>query len=283
MFGGFIVLHRMMGDWEWSDHPPTFTLFVHLLMMANFKASSWRGVTLGPGQMVTGRKQLIEKTGLTETQVRTALKNLHKTGEITSKTTNKFSIISITNWAKYQECHQQSSSKTPTNHQQSSSKAPHPTKKQINKDNKETNTPLTPPKGAGAGTAAPIALQGEDQFDALWELYPNQRRGSKKRARQAYKRALSQNRTSHDQMLSAIKTYRDSDAVARGYAKTFAAWINDDRFNDQPAPYLNNNARANHAANRPTSFNAQQRLNRSNQNLHAAAMAYALESDGTLA
>lgn len=59
-------------------------------------------MTLEAGQAVFGRKALAEKLGLTERQVRTALSHLEKTGEVTIKTTNKFSIATIEKWGIYQ-------------------------------------------------------------------------------------------------------------------------------------------------------------------------------------
>lgn len=91
-----------MIDWEWSDDPNTFCVWVHLLLMANHKTSKWRGFDILPGQVLTGRKQLAKQTGLSERKIRTALKKLKTTSNVTIKTTSKFSIISIVKWSEYQ-------------------------------------------------------------------------------------------------------------------------------------------------------------------------------------
>ena len=44
----------------------------------------------------------VEQTGLTVQKIRTALTKLKSTGELTVKTTNKFSIITVTNYELYQ-------------------------------------------------------------------------------------------------------------------------------------------------------------------------------------
>jgi len=59
-------------------------------------------VHLLPGQFIFGRKKAAEETGLTERQTRTILDLLIKAGNLTIKTTNKFSVISIINWNTYQ-------------------------------------------------------------------------------------------------------------------------------------------------------------------------------------
>ena len=99
---GFIKLHRKMLNWEWQSDPNTFSVFMHLLLMARFEEGSWKGIHLDPGQLIAGRKALSQIIGISEQSIRTCLDRLKSTNEITIKSTNKFSIITIVNWAKYQ-------------------------------------------------------------------------------------------------------------------------------------------------------------------------------------
>lgn len=99
---GWIKLHRKLKDWEWYDEHKTLVLFIHLLISVNHKDSSWKGVKIPAGSMITGRRSLSNETGLSEQEVRTALSNLQLTNEITIKSTNKYSIISIVCWESYQ-------------------------------------------------------------------------------------------------------------------------------------------------------------------------------------
>lgn len=115
---GFIVLHRKMNKWEWAQKPLTLALFIHLILNANHKDQEWQGITVKRGQIITGRKKLAENTGLSERQVRTALNHLKATKEVTITTTKKYSIISITNYNKYQDYDQQNANKRPTSDQQ---------------------------------------------------------------------------------------------------------------------------------------------------------------------
>ena len=59
-------------------------------------------VHLLPGQFIFGLHVASKETGLTIRQIRTILDFLRKAGNLTIKTTNKFSIISIINWPTYQ-------------------------------------------------------------------------------------------------------------------------------------------------------------------------------------
>jgi hypothetical protein len=63
----------------------------------------YQGVSLQPGQFVFGLYKACEETGLTLSSVRTSIKYLVAAGNITINSTNKYSIISIVNWAQYQE------------------------------------------------------------------------------------------------------------------------------------------------------------------------------------
>jgi hypothetical protein len=83
-------------------------------------------IDLMPGQFIFGRLKCSMETGLSEQIVRSCLQALKLTSNLTIKSTNKFSIITIINWDIYQvdECefNQQITSnltnKQPTNNQQ---------------------------------------------------------------------------------------------------------------------------------------------------------------------
>lgn len=119
---GWIKLHRSLLEWEWYDDINVCRLFTHLLLTANHAPGKWKGLNISAGQTVTGRKALSAETKLSEMQIRTALSKLKKTNEITIKTTKHFSIISITNWEKWQQGNQldnqQVTNKQPTDNQQ---------------------------------------------------------------------------------------------------------------------------------------------------------------------
>ena len=99
---GWIKLHRQFLDWEWHDSPETVALFVHLLIMANHEGKKWRGRDIARGQVLTSRDRLSHLTGLSVQQVRTCLGRLQETGEINQQSTNKYSVITILNYDKYQ-------------------------------------------------------------------------------------------------------------------------------------------------------------------------------------
>ena len=99
---GYIKLHRKLKKWGWYTDANTFRVFMHLLLIASYEDNEFRGYEIKPGQAVIGRKALAKELKMSERSVRTALEHLKTTNEITIKTTNRFSIITIENWTKYQ-------------------------------------------------------------------------------------------------------------------------------------------------------------------------------------
>jgi len=123
---GWIKAHRKLLDWEWFSDGNTFHVFMYLLLSANRETKKWRGIEILPGQHITSRDTISTKTKLSIQQVRTALKKLKSTNEITIESTNKYTIITLVNWGLYQgssnngnqQPNQQITNEQPTNNQQ---------------------------------------------------------------------------------------------------------------------------------------------------------------------
>ncbi|SMG31949.1 hypothetical protein SAMN05660862_2226 [Sphingobacterium psychroaquaticum] len=99
---GWIKLHRSLLEWEWYKDLNTRSLFLHLLIRANFKDNKFQGNTIKRGQLLTGINVLSLETSLSVQQLRTSLKKLKSTNEITIETSTKNSIITIVNYDFYQ-------------------------------------------------------------------------------------------------------------------------------------------------------------------------------------
>lgn len=119
---GWIKIHRKFTKWEWLDKPEMVSLFLYLLLMANHEKGTWRGQTIERGQFITGRHSLSQATGISEQSIRTCLKRLKSTNEITTKSTNKYSVITIVKYDDYQSDERKSTNKRtqeqPTTNQQ---------------------------------------------------------------------------------------------------------------------------------------------------------------------
>ena len=118
---GWVKLYRRFPDWQWFKRPEMVQIFVYILLSAAHRDHVWQSVDIRRGEFPTSVASLCRATGLSTQQVRTCLSRLERTGEITQKSTNKFTIISVCNFDDYQldaETEQQTTNKQLTNNQQ---------------------------------------------------------------------------------------------------------------------------------------------------------------------
>lgn len=99
---GQILLHRKIIEWEWYRDINTCRLFIHMLLIANWKEGHFRGTTVPRGSFVSSIDKLSEETELTKREIRTAISHLKTTGEVIVKATNKFSVFTVKNYDLYQ-------------------------------------------------------------------------------------------------------------------------------------------------------------------------------------
>lgn len=100
---GFIVLHRKLLEWEWFSDPKTLVVWIYLLFRANWKPNRWKGIEIGRGETLETIAGISRATGLSVRSVRTALDHLKSTNEVTTKSTCYGTLISITQYKKYQD------------------------------------------------------------------------------------------------------------------------------------------------------------------------------------
>ena len=98
----YVKISRKILEWEWYTDANTKVLFLHILLKANWKDGRFQGVEVPRGSFVTSLQNLAAETGLTVRNVRTALKHLENTGEVTSNRHAKFSVITVKNYDRYQ-------------------------------------------------------------------------------------------------------------------------------------------------------------------------------------
>ena len=105
---GYVKLWRKALYEGWLQNHNVWVLWCYFLLKATHKPITItvgnQRVVLAPGQLIFGRRIAAEETGLTEREIRTSLELLRRWQNVTIKTTNKFSIITIVNWHSYQGC-----------------------------------------------------------------------------------------------------------------------------------------------------------------------------------
>jgi hypothetical protein len=98
----WIKIYRSLLDWQWYSNTNCVRIFIHLLLKANIEKKTWQNIDVERGQIITSIEKLSQQTCLSPEQVRTVLKKLNSTHEITSKTTNKYTMITLNNYETYQ-------------------------------------------------------------------------------------------------------------------------------------------------------------------------------------
>lgn len=169
VLNGFVKIHRKLIQWGWYQDNVVKGVFLHLLLTANYTQSRWNGRTIYPGQVVVGTQRMANELGFTRQQIRTAMSKLKSTNEITTESTNRYTVVTIVNWDDYQIYEEPPTNKStneltneqPTDNQQITNKQP----QRKNKRNKEYIYA---------------------HFDKFWAAYP--RKISKEKARRAFEK-----------------------------------------------------------------------------------------------
>lgn len=115
---GWICLYKKLINWEWYQDGNTCRLFIHLLLLANYEDKYWQGQLIKRGQLVTSIQHLSDGLNLSVRQIRTSLEKLKSTGEITSKATNKYTLVTIEKYEDYQAKEENATNKRQTNDNQ---------------------------------------------------------------------------------------------------------------------------------------------------------------------
>lgn len=207
---GWIKLHRRIENWEWYKHHPTLIVFIHLLIHANHEDRRWRGIDVPKGHLITGINNLSKDLSLSFRSIRTALKHLKSTSEITIQTTNRYSLIKLNNWDEYQTNDKQSDKQATSQRQATDYK-----QEGKNVKNEKKNSIYT------------------SDFDEFWNAYP--RKIAKRKVFSIWKRrGLSKYLPKMLMFIGkAIKTKQWLD----GYIPHPTTFLNGDRWEDDLASY----------------------------------------------
>lgn len=207
---GWIKLHRKFLGWEWYKSDHMVHLFIHLLVSANTTDCNWKGITIKRGQLVIGRNEISHITGISIQSVRTCLKRLKSTNEITIESTNQYSIITICNYDSYQS--REKPSNQQTNHQ---------TNKQLTSDQPATNHNIRIEEGKERKENKENNIL-RVSFDNFWNLY-DKKIGSKEKIFKKWEKLSDVER---DKIMTSLPEFKSR--------------IRDKQYQPHPETYLNN-------------------------------------------
>lgn len=107
MHRGYLKLWRKIRDNPRMRDPHYLAVWITLLTEAAYKdrdvVFGGKRITLKPGQLITGRRQIAENTGVQESKVERILTLLKNEQQIEQRTSSINRLITITNWHIYQD------------------------------------------------------------------------------------------------------------------------------------------------------------------------------------
>lgn len=98
----FVKLDKNITKWRWFNKDHMLKFWIYLLCNAAYSDYSLGDIEIKKGQVIIGKKNVGEKLGLSEQTIKTYIKRLKRTGEITTESTNRFTVITIVKWSEYQ-------------------------------------------------------------------------------------------------------------------------------------------------------------------------------------
>tara|TARA_R110000772_G_scaffold29357_1_gene73397 strand:- start:208 stop:855 length:648 start_codon:yes stop_codon:yes gene_type:complete len=111
---------------------------MHLLLKANYKDKSYRGMQLKAGTVLTGRDLIAKELRMSVQQIRTALNKLELTGEVTIESSSQGTKVQLIKYKEYQmPTSEQPASNQPVTNEQPTSNQRVTTNNKDNKEKKE--------------------------------------------------------------------------------------------------------------------------------------------------
>lgn len=121
---GWIKIHRKLLKKDYAKDPKKLAFWILLLLKANHAPKKERfagkDIICMPGQFTTGRRQLADEAGISESLTNRLLSYFEKTEQqIEQRTSSTNRLISIVNWKEYQYLNSELNNKNEKSEQQS--------------------------------------------------------------------------------------------------------------------------------------------------------------------
>jgi len=254
MSNGFVKMFRSSLESSVFHDDKTWKLWCYILMSASYKDKhipfNGKDIFISTGSFVCGIKKLSKSLSMSEQNIRTRLKYLKSTNRITIESNNKFSVIQVQNWDKYQgdESNDNNQINIPVTGQQHSSNIP------LTGQQHSTNIPLTTTKKGKKGKKGEESKESKESkesintsivqtssavmddinkkesiemcFDLVWAEYP--RKEGRTAALRHFKRTVKKP-SDFENFQQALKNYKqklDAECTEPQFIKTGSTFFN---------------------------------------------------------
>lgn len=220
MSNGYMKLHRQMLDWEWFGNSPMVHIWIYFLLKANEEDSTWQGIVVHRGSFVTSLDSISKDTNLSVRVIRTCIERLKATNKVTSKTTNRYTIITICNYDNYEHKENESDKQNdkPNDNQQGNFDKNSALYSIDNNNNVNDNINVEEKK-----KKEKIKKEKDEKFEECWLAY--NRKGSKAKALEYWNKLSDADKAL---VLPHIKVYVSTRE--RVYQKDFERYLRDKIF-----------------------------------------------------
>lgn len=213
---GWVKIYRSLLDWEWFYDDIMLRGWVYILLRASREDFVWKGIEIKKGQLVTSLSTMARDLRISVQQARRILTTLKSTNEITTKTTNKYTKITICKWGSYQDKksnNQQANQQIKEHDSQQTNQQANQQHKEKEKNNKEKEDNITP--------IIPFEVSPEflPAF-TLWLEYKKEKKQSykgEKSLKATYKRLLNLSGNNPDVAMAVVE-----QAMANNWAGLYA-------------------------------------------------------------
>ena len=172
-------------------------------------------VQLEPGQFVYGRLKASEETGLHESTIRNCMNWLKQNNTLTINSTNKYSVVTVVNWALYQ-------SELDTKDSQQDSQ----------QDNNRTTTGQQQDTTKNIKKVKKLKEETYDYFSDFWREYPKK---DKKIPAQKIFARLKMNDELMSKIMDSLYRFIESEQWTKEngkYVPLPTTWLNERRWED---------------------------------------------------
>ena len=138
---GYIKLYRKIVEHKIFFNGEHLKIFIFILANASYQDREWKTrdgdkIHIKKGEFISSISKISEQTKSTVSTVRRAIEKMKKTGILTSRTTNKYTVFQVQKWEQYQKSEQTSEQTTEQTSEQTTEQT---TEQQVKKD-KRINT-----------------------------------------------------------------------------------------------------------------------------------------------
>lgn len=221
---GYIKLHRQLLDWEWFDNPNMVKVWVYFLLKAKYKDCSWQGITIPRGSFITSLDTISKDCKMSVREVRTCLNRLKLTGELTIKTTNRYSMVTICKYDDYNSVDSEIDKQTdkPTDNQETSQRQTNDKQTTTDKEYNNINN-----RKKKKEIKEDSSLCEKFPFDSWWDSY------QKKRNRDACEKKWSKlSDADKEAIMEHTPKYVES-TPDKQYRKDPLSYLNQHTWNDE--------------------------------------------------